>query len=93
MPQKTWLTAQLFPCARPCAGPTRREGPLLAALGATGYAGYQLPLGAAEWTVPAGTAALLLSITVAGVVVVQARGPVRMPRLLPGVREPAPQHA
>jgi drug/metabolite transporter (DMT)-like permease len=43
--------------------PTRAEVPGLVVLGATGYAGYQLLLGAGERTVPAGTAALLLSIT------------------------------
>jgi drug/metabolite transporter (DMT)-like permease len=43
--------------------PTRAELPGLAVLGATGYAGYQLLLNAGERTVPAGTAALLLSIT------------------------------
>jgi drug/metabolite transporter (DMT)-like permease len=43
--------------------PTRSELPLVAVLGATGYAGYQLLLGAGERTVPAGTAALMLSIT------------------------------
>ena len=43
--------------------PTRTELPGLAVLGATGYAGYQLLLNAGERTVPAGTAALLLSIT------------------------------
>jgi drug/metabolite transporter (DMT)-like permease len=43
--------------------PTRAELPGLVVLGASGYAGYQLLLGAGERTVPAGTAALLLSIT------------------------------
>ena len=42
--------------------PARSELPVLAALGATGYAGYQLLLSAGERTVPAGTAALLLAI-------------------------------
>jgi drug/metabolite transporter (DMT)-like permease len=42
--------------------PRRSELPALAAMGATGYAGYQLLLSAGEQTVPAGTAALLLSI-------------------------------
>jgi drug/metabolite transporter (DMT)-like permease len=43
--------------------PTRAELPGLALIGATGYAAYQLLLGAGERTVPAGTAALLLSLT------------------------------
>ena len=38
--------------------PNRSQLPLLAALGATGYAGYQLLLSAGEQTVPAGTSAL-----------------------------------
>ena len=42
--------------------PRRSELPVLAAMGATGYAGYQLLVSAGEQTVPAGTAALLLSI-------------------------------
>jgi drug/metabolite transporter (DMT)-like permease len=41
--------------------PTRSQLPLLVALGATGYAGYQLLLGAGEQTVPAGTSALLFA--------------------------------
>jgi drug/metabolite transporter (DMT)-like permease len=41
--------------------PTRSQLPLLAALGATGYAGYQLLLSAGEQTVPAGTSALLFA--------------------------------
>jgi drug/metabolite transporter (DMT)-like permease len=45
----------------PVARPSRAQLPLLAALGATGYAGYQLLLSAAEETVPAGTSALLFS--------------------------------
>lgn len=39
--------------------PARRQLPLLAVLGATGYTGYQLLLSAGEETVPAGTSALL----------------------------------
>jgi drug/metabolite transporter (DMT)-like permease len=42
--------------------PRRSELPALLAMGATGYAGYQLLLSAGEQTVPAGTAALLLTI-------------------------------
>jgi drug/metabolite transporter (DMT)-like permease len=42
--------------------PRRAELPVLAAMGITGYAGYQLLLNAGERTVPAGTAALLLSM-------------------------------
>jgi len=38
--------------------PTRAQLPLLAALGATGYAGYQLLLSAGEQTVSAGTSEL-----------------------------------
>jgi drug/metabolite transporter (DMT)-like permease len=49
--------ARRFPVPRP----SRAQLPLLAALGATGYAGYQLLLSAAEETVPAGTSALLFS--------------------------------
>jgi drug/metabolite transporter (DMT)-like permease len=49
----------LFTRARP---PRRSELPVLLAMGATGYAGYQLLLTAGEQTVPAGTAALLLTI-------------------------------
>src|SRR4051794_38942461 len=45
----------------PVPRPTRAQLPLLATLGATGYAGYQLLLSAAEQTVPAGTSALLFS--------------------------------
>jgi drug/metabolite transporter (DMT)-like permease len=41
--------------------PSRAQLPLLAALGATGYAGYQLLLSAGEQTVPAGTSALLFA--------------------------------
>jgi drug/metabolite transporter (DMT)-like permease len=41
--------------------PSRRQLPLLAVLGATGYAGYQLLLSAGERTVPAGTSALIFS--------------------------------
>jgi len=41
--------------------PTRAQLPLLAGLGATGYAGYQLLLSAGEQTVEAGTSALLLA--------------------------------
>ena len=41
--------------------PQRAELPVLAAMGVTGYAGYQLLLNAGEQTVPAGTAALILS--------------------------------
>jgi drug/metabolite transporter (DMT)-like permease len=42
--------------------PSRRQLPLLATLGATGYAGYQLLLSAGERTVPAGTSALIFSV-------------------------------
>ena len=52
---------------------------MLAALGATGYAGYQLLLSAGERTVPAGTAALLLAI--APVVAAVLAGPVLGERL------------
>ena len=45
----------------PVSRPSRAQLPLLAALGATGYAGYQLLLSAGEQTVPAGTSALLFS--------------------------------
>ena len=45
----------------PVPRPSRAQLPLLATLGATGYAGYQLLLSAAEQTVPAGTSALLFS--------------------------------
>jgi drug/metabolite transporter (DMT)-like permease len=41
--------------------PTKSQLPLLAALGATGYAGYQLLLSAGEQTVSAGTSALLFA--------------------------------
>jgi drug/metabolite transporter (DMT)-like permease len=46
---------------RPVARPSRRQLPLLALLGATGYAGYQLLLSAGETTVPAGTSAMLFA--------------------------------
>jgi drug/metabolite transporter (DMT)-like permease len=59
--------------------PSRAELPVLAALGATGYAGYQLLLSAGERTVPAGTAALLLSI--APVLAAVLAGPVLGERL------------
>jgi drug/metabolite transporter (DMT)-like permease len=42
--------------------PRRSELPALLAMGATGYAGYQLLLSAGEQTVPAGTTALLLTL-------------------------------
>jgi drug/metabolite transporter (DMT)-like permease len=45
----------------PVSRPSLTQLPLLAALGATGYAGYQLLLSAGEQTVPAGTSALLFS--------------------------------
>ena len=45
----------------PVSRPSLVQLPLLAALGATGYAGYQLLLSAGEQTVPAGTSALLFS--------------------------------
>jgi drug/metabolite transporter (DMT)-like permease len=51
------LLARRFPVPRP----TRAQLPLLMALGATGYAGYQLLISAGEETVPAGTGALLFS--------------------------------
>jgi drug/metabolite transporter (DMT)-like permease len=41
--------------------PERSQLPLLAALGATGYTGYQLLLSAGEETVPAGASALLFA--------------------------------
>jgi len=41
--------------------PAPAQLPLLATLGATGYAGYQLLLSAGERTVPAGTSALIFS--------------------------------
>ena len=41
--------------------PDRSQVPLLAALGATGYTGYQLLLSAGEETVPAGASALLFA--------------------------------
>src|SRR3954447_6753948 len=41
--------------------PRARQLPLLAVLGATGYAGYQLLLSAGEETVPAGTSALIFA--------------------------------
>ena len=59
--------------------PQRRELPVLAAMGATGYAGYQLLLSAGEQTVPAGTAALLLAI--APVVAAVLAGPLLGERL------------
>jgi drug/metabolite transporter (DMT)-like permease len=52
-----FLLTRRFPVCRP----TRAQLPLLAALGATGYAGFQLLLSAGEETVPAGTSALLFS--------------------------------
>jgi drug/metabolite transporter (DMT)-like permease len=59
--------------------PRRAELPVLAAMGATGYAGYQLLLSAGEQTVPAGTAALLL--TIAPVIAAVLAGPVLGERL------------
>jgi len=59
--------------------PARAELPVLAAMGATGYAGYQLLLSAGEQTVPAGTAALLLAI--APVIAAVLAGPVLGERL------------
>ena len=59
--------------------PARAELPVLAAMGATGFAGYQLLLSAGERTVPAGTAALLLAI--APVVAAVLAGPVLGERL------------
>ena len=51
------VLSRRFPVPRPSRG----QLPLLAALGATGYAGYQLLLSAGEETVTAGTSALLFS--------------------------------
>ena len=59
--------------------PRRSELPVLFAMGATGYAGYQLLLTAGEQTVPAGTAALLL--TIAPVLAAVLAGPVLGERL------------
>jgi drug/metabolite transporter (DMT)-like permease len=59
--------------------PKRDELPVLATMGATGYAGYQLLLSAGEQTVPAGTAALLLAI--APVVAAVLAGPLLGERL------------
>jgi drug/metabolite transporter (DMT)-like permease len=61
--------------------PRRAELPVLAAMGATGYAGYQLLLSAGEQTVPAGTAALLLAI--APVIAAVLAGPVLGERMRP----------
>jgi drug/metabolite transporter (DMT)-like permease len=55
------LTFALITRVKPVARPRRRELGLLALLGATGYAGYQLLLSAGERTVPAGTSALLFA--------------------------------
>jgi drug/metabolite transporter (DMT)-like permease len=59
--------------------PRRSELPGLLAMGATGYAGYQLLLSAGEQTVPAGSAALLL--TIAPVLAAVLAGPVLGERL------------
>jgi drug/metabolite transporter (DMT)-like permease len=59
--------------------PRRSELPVLAVLGATGFAGYQLLLSAGEETVNAGTAALLLAI--APVLAAVLAGPVLGERL------------
>lgn len=76
------LAAVAFAVIAMAAGvrrPARSELPVLAAMGATGYAGYQLLLSAGERTVPAGTAALLLAI--APVVAAVLAGPVLGERL------------
>ena len=76
------LAAVAFGLVAPVAGvrrPQRSELPVLAGLGATGYAGYQLLLSAGERTVPAGTAALLLAI--APVLAAILAGPVLGERL------------